>query len=109
MAGRRVHHQARGLVDDQQVLVLIDNIEGNFLGLPAHLGFRLGIQRQAIIQHHFVPRLSRLTIHRQRAAFDPGLQAGTGVFGHQFGSGLVKAPITQFRRHNKVGDDSFFR
>ena len=41
MSGGRVHHQPLGLVDYQQILVLVDNIERYVLGLNIHgLGLR---------------------------------------------------------------------
>ena len=40
MACRRVHHQPLGLVDDQQVVILVDDIQRDFLRGDVHgLGF----------------------------------------------------------------------
>ena len=36
MPGGRVHHQARRLVDHQQMLVLVDHLQGHRLGQEGH-------------------------------------------------------------------------
>ncbi|MCY1562913.1 hypothetical protein D9M68_1003770 [compost metagenome] len=42
MPGSRVHHQARRLVDHQQLVVFIDDIQLDVLGDPFALGLLLG-------------------------------------------------------------------
>jgi hypothetical protein len=44
VAGSRVHHQARRLVDHQDVVVFIDDVQLDVLGDPFALGFLLGSQ-----------------------------------------------------------------
>src|SRR5690554_814010 len=97
MARGRVYHQPGRFVDHQQVLVFVHDIQGDGLGFPGNLHFRLGIQLQNIVQHDFVTGLAGFAVHRQRPAFDPGLQARAGMLGHEFGRSLIQPPDAQLR------------
>ena len=86
---RRMDHQALGLVDDQQVAILIDDVQGNILGLQGH---GLGLRQ---VQGQHVPGLE-LVVFPQRAALpqDPALLQqplgrGAGQIRRQPGQGGV--------------------
>ena len=71
---RRVHHQARRLVDHQQGAVFIQDIQLDRLGLPLALHLPLGIQGQLLAAVHAVARALALAINQQAAVLDPALQ-----------------------------------
>ena len=98
MAGSRVHHQARRLVDDQDLIVFIDDVQRNVLGLPFALGFLLGFQGQHGTAMHGVTRAQDSTVDRQTAIFDPGRQPRARILVEQLGGDLVEALTAQFGR-----------
>ena len=109
VARRRVDHQACGLVDDQQVLVLVHNIQVYRFCFPTDLRFRFRVQVKPIAQHYLVPGLTGFSIDRQRAALDPALQSGARVLRHQLGCGLIQAAVAVLRWNGEAGDNTVFR
>ena len=62
MARRRVHYQPLGLVDDQQIIVLVDDIQRHFLGRDVH-SLRLGnLVGNGIANIQFVVFLTGLSV-----------------------------------------------
>jgi hypothetical protein len=66
VTSRGMHHQAGGLVDNQQVLVLKHNIQVDCLWLPTDLRLRFSVQRQSVPQHHFVTGLAGFPVYCER-------------------------------------------
>ena len=75
MASSRVHHQARRLVDDQDVVVFVDDVELDVLGDPFALGFLLGSQLKDGTAVHDVAGADDRSVHSQATFFDPGGKA----------------------------------
>ena len=107
MPGRRMHHQAGGLVDHQQCVVFIDDIQLDVFRLPVTLHFPLGIQFQQFAAVEDIPWPNLLAVHQQAAILDPALQPGTGMAGEQLGCHLVKALTTAFKGDGCRHADSF--
>ena len=72
MPGSRVHHQAGRLVDDQDVIVFVNDVQGDVLGDPLTLGFLLGSQFQDGTTMHNVTGAYDASVHSEAAVFDPG-------------------------------------
>ena len=118
VAGCRVHHEARGFVDHQQVFVLKHDVQRHRFRLEC-----LALRRGAQFNAAFVPcahlrgRLGgHHTIHGDGTRLDQLLQVTAGKLGHTCGQRLVQAcavlgdvhtPVAQFGVLAGVG--SFFR
>ena len=79
MPRSRVHHQTRGFVDDQDVIVFVNDVEGNVLGDPLTLGFLLCSQLQDGATMHDVTGTYDVSVHSEAAVFDPGGKARARV------------------------------
>jgi hypothetical protein len=79
VTGSRVHHQARRLVDHQDVVVFIDDVQLDVLGDPFALGFLLGSEFKNGATVNDVSRADDRPIHSQAAVFDPGGKARARV------------------------------
>ncbi|MNH47096.1 hypothetical protein D3C79_1101710 [compost metagenome] len=74
-----MHHQARRLVDHQDVVVFVDDIQGYVLSDPFALSFLLGSQLKDGAAVDDVSRADNRPIHSQAAVFDPGGKARARV------------------------------
>ena len=75
----RVHHQARRLVDDQDVIVFVDDIQGDVFSDPLTLGFLLCSQLQDGTAVYDVTGAYDGSVHSKAAVFDPGGKARARV------------------------------
>lgn len=92
VAGRRVHDQARGFVDHDQVLVFMDDRQGNILSGQLD-GFSLGHQDGESLAG-FDPQRGlnyRLAARRQAAFLDQRLDPAAGQAGQAAGEQPVQA------------------
>ncbi|MNY42411.1 hypothetical protein D3C86_1772970 [compost metagenome] len=111
VAGRGMHHHARGLVDHQQVLVFVDHVDGQGLGLEglalqrrAHLDAQLvaGLDLERRLFHHALVQLHRA--QRQQL-----LQIAARKFGHQCAQRLVQAQAMLLKGHRRLAHlENFF-
>lgn len=108
VAGRRVHHQAGGLVQHQQVVVLVDDVQLDVLGHPLTLGLQFGIERQHGTAIDGVAGAEHLAVHGESPFLDPGGQAGAGVFVEELCGNLVQALPAQIGRHLGTQLDGLF-
>ncbi len=99
MAGSRMDHQAGGLVNHQDVLVLVDDFQLDVLCEPLALGFLLGLQDQLRAAVDDVARAQHGAVDGQATVLDPAGQTGAGVFGKKLGGDLVETLATQLERH----------
>ena len=99
MTGSRMHHQARRLVDHQDIVVFIDDIEFDVLGDPFTLSFLLGNQFKNSATMDNVSRADNRAVHSQAAVFDPGGKARARVLSEELGGDLIEALAAQFGRH----------
>lgn len=99
MASSRVHHQARRLVDHQDVIVFIDDVQGDVLGDPFSLGLLFGSQFKNGTAVDDVARTDHRPIHSQAAVLDPGGKARARVLGKELCGDLIEALAAQFGRH----------
>src|SRR5215213_2848404 len=74
VAGTRMHHEARGLVDDQDVLVLEDYGNGYLFGREA---FLRNLSLDTLSAAHSVGRRELLSIYEQEMLFDQSFCATT--------------------------------
>lgn len=92
---RRMHDKARGLVDDQQVIILEDNIERNFLRdvmSRRWCRYANGISCARLDLGCRVTRRSGIALRNQR------LQSLSGKRGDQCRKRAIKPPTRHFRR-----------
>ena len=85
----RVHHQTGGFIDHDQVVILVDHIKLNGLGLIVQFRRDLHFQGQALIADQLVLGPDLGTIDRQHPVLVPALQPRAGKPLEQLGSGLV--------------------
>ena len=104
VAGRRMHHQAGRLVDDQQVLVLEHHRQRHGLGAK-----RLALRRRhqldddALACQHLARRAGhRAILDPHVAALDQGLHMAARELGHEGHHRLVEARGVQRARHQRL-------
>ena len=104
IAGRRMHHQPRRLVDDDQVLVLVDHVERNILALrawPARRAARctlIGLARfDPVVGVFYRLRVAQ----RHRARFQQLLKARAGEIGQSARPGNGPA-ASRHDRHRRA-------
>ena len=102
----RVHHKACGLVDDQQVLVLVDDIQLDGLRLVLQLRLDHHLQTEGFIAGELVLGLGLVAVDGEYAVLDPCLQARAGEAIKQFGSGLIH-PLTRLFCPHLLGTLNF--
>ena len=78
VAGGRVHHHPLGLIDDEDVIVFVNNVEGDVFRL------QVNFDRRFRFNHHPIPRLELvlgfdgLAVNGHGAIIDPALELGAG-------------------------------
>ena len=97
VARGRVHHQPGGLVDHQQVLVLVADLQRDGLGKAFHLPLRLGVQFHPVAGRDLVALSGGAAVEQGTALADPGLQAAARVVVEQPRQRLVQTPTRQLR------------
>jgi hypothetical protein len=97
-----MNHQFCRLVDDEQFLILVENLQGNFLG--QHLaGFRLGPrQRNDITSFWAMGGFGGMSIDLDFALDDESLESAAGDLG-KMGVEETIQPHGQFRFLNDEG------
>ena len=95
-------HQAGRLVDDEQVFVPVNDVQGNILGQPfgGLLGRNTDLQRIARQQLLLGLQLPARTNHA--AGANPALDGGPGIAGQQSGQGLVHAQAFKVVRNGNL-------
>ncbi|MOA06414.1 hypothetical protein D3C78_1260460 [compost metagenome] len=94
-----MHHQPGGLVQHQQVLVLVDDVEGDILRQILDLRLALGLQLQHGTAVDDVARTQHGAVDGQPAILDPASQARARMIGKDLGGDLVKTLPAQLGRH----------
>ena len=97
VAGARVHHQPRRLVDHQDVPILMDQRQRNGFGQHVRLRFRHRhphVDSRARLGN--VARLAGQTAHQHLAGLDPALDAGARMLRHETRQGTVEPLPGQF-------------
>lgn len=99
IAGARVDHQSRRLVDDQQSVILKHDLERNLLRREVDFGFDLGPQRPGLAPRNNVPgpRLAPVQLYLSR--FNPLLYSRTRISRQQAGKHLIK-PLSRIFGRN---------
>ena len=107
VARRRMHHQARRLVDDDQVVVGVEDIQRN--RFRPHLVVTLDLRRefQMLAAEQPVGRLADPTVHGQLATADPLLKSRPREIRKQLGRRLVQAQPGVFRGRGRAQFDMF--
>jgi hypothetical protein len=93
VAGRRVHHQAGGLLMTQQVLVFVHHVQRHRLrheGLALGRGTQLDGQASPALTRAFRDGLARRAVERDGARLDQLLQVAARELGHQRGQRPVQ-------------------
>ena len=99
MACSGMDHQPRGLVDDQNRLVLMDDIQRDVLALPTDFRFQYRIDLDVGPLRHLIPRPALLAVHGHRPGPDPFLQPRTGILRKQLGRDLIQSAAVHLLRH----------
>lgn len=90
-AGAKVDDEAGGLVDGNDVIVLIEDVEGDVLGEGAE-GLQFGrLDRDNIAGAEFRGGFRRGVVDEDAVLFDPRSEAGTREFGQAGGEEVVEA------------------
>jgi hypothetical protein len=93
-SGARVDHHAGRLVDDGQVLVLMENVEGNVFSYSVErcwMWRALDLDRFAAVELLF--GLCRVSVDAHLAGFDEELHAGPADVGESLSEVLVEAEV----------------
>jgi len=98
----RVNHQPYRLVDDQDVLILINQVEGDILRYPVALLLQFGLQVEAFTAKHLVAAPAGLTIESNGTILDPLLKPGTGKIRKQRGGHLIESLADTMVGHGGV-------
>jgi len=107
VVSRRVDHQPGGLVDHDQVVILVHHVQINGLGLIIQLRLNFHFQRQRFITGQLLFGLGLGSVDRQHAILDPGLQARPGKAVKQLCRHLVY-PLSGVLRLHLFGALNFF-
>jgi len=86
-----VDGHASGLVDDDEVVVFVEDVEGDGFGFSFEGSARFGLNRDALAATKFLARLGRLAVDENEAGIDEFLDAGAGQFSGVRGDKAVKA------------------
>lgn len=81
VAGRRMHNESGGFVDDHEIRVLIEHIQRDELGLDLRGLRRWNFPFKRFAPLEFLPALGWLSIESDVALFDELLPPGSGMFG----------------------------
>src|SRR5689334_6923262 len=79
-----------GLVDDEDMLVLVDDFEGDSLGFDVHCDRQGGVDIDRFTPEYTVFGPQDGPVHPDFARFDPFPDAGPRIFFQQIGQGLVQ-------------------
>ena len=91
IAGCGMHHHALGLVDDQHIAVLVDNVQGDVLGHGVD-GLRVGqADLQCLAAGDLVILFHRPAVQQHPLFFCQPLGGGAGQLLHPVGQKLVQA------------------
>ena len=86
-----MHHQPGGLVDDQQVVVLVGNFERDIFGDDLHFAPRVGHHDLDTVERlDLVARFRGLAVHEDVAAVGSRLDTVARAFLHAYGQELVQ-------------------
>ena len=85
-----MHDHARCLVDDDDVIVFVDDVQRNVLGLETRVLFDGRVERQHFMAVQFGFRLDLGTIDGELTGVDPRFQALAGVIAEQLRRRLVQ-------------------
>ena len=93
-AGSGVDHHAGGLVDDGEVLVFVEDLEGDVFGDGVEgCGLRGAFDLDGLAAVEFLFGLGGVAVDADLAGFDEELDAGAGDVGEGLGEVLVEAEI----------------
>jgi len=93
IAGRRMHHQTRRLVDHQKIGILMHDGEGNRLRLRRSGRGRRDRNRDGVSRFDPLVGVSyRRAVQRDGIFGDQALQAGARKFGQMEGQEMIQAP-----------------
>jgi len=102
IAGARMHDQPCRLVDDDEVGVLVDHLDGNRLGRELEHGLEAGIDRNRLAPAKFLSRRHDRAVEREFARFDPLANPAAGVVGPDRSHGPIQALAGELGRHGRL-------
>ena len=95
------HHVER-LVDDGEILVLVENVEREYLRAPDRGGAARGARCDAVADTHLEARLDRRVIQEHAFGLDGLLQQRAAEIGEQAGKILVKTSAGGFLLDDEI-------
>ena len=98
MASGRMHHQSRGLVQHDHMLIFMQDIQREILGDPLDTVLSLRRQQQLIIHGDLVARFGGALITLQTPGFDPLSQPTAGKIREQRRCRRIQPLAMQVRR-----------
>ena len=98
MASGRMHHQSRGLVQHDHMLIFMQDIQREILGDPLDTVLSLRRQHQLIIHGDLVARFGGALITLQTSGFDPLSQPTAGKIREQRRCRRIQTLAMQVRR-----------
>jgi len=104
IAGSRMHNQARGFVDNQQIVILECDFQVQRFRLAGHADFRLRPDNDLLAAGDGVSRAYFPVINRHVALQNPGLEPASAVPGKHPGQRKVQTLTGQVR-----GDEFYER
>ena len=98
IAGARVHHQAGRFVKHQQLLILVDDIQRQYLGAHGGVGIEPGLDHDLLAALYAIAGARRLTLEPHHPVPDPTLQARPRVLRQRDSQRLIQAQARRGRR-----------
>lgn len=100
VAGTRMHDQTGGLVDDEKMPVLVDDLERNGLGCCFSTGFHERVDNDTLPARQFVARAQGSTVDEHPPPFNPVFETGAGVLRQELGERLIEAATCRLLGHS---------
>src|SRR6185312_566254 len=91
IAGAGMHDEARRLVDDDDVGVLVADVERDLLGRGADLALEAHLDEDRLAAAHDVARQDLGAVERRGAGLDPGREPRARIIREEIGQNLVEA------------------
>ena len=102
VAGAGMHDEPGGLVDDEEIVVLVHDPQGHCLRRDGGDRRHLALERHLLPAQHPIARAGWPAVDRHAAALDPALDARAGVLRQEPSERLVEAQACDARVEREI-------